>query len=92
MQASMAAENAALAPGPRAKGLMIGNLVEQQFLSARNWPFGAALSMGSTGFVVPNDIIEATGETRVLDGVEIEFQLTPGTAAPGVPRTGWGRP
>ena len=28
-----------------AKGLMIGNLVEQQFLDARNWPFGAALSM-----------------------------------------------
>jgi spermidine/putrescine transport system permease protein len=24
---------------------MIGNLVEQQFLSARNWPFGSALSM-----------------------------------------------
>jgi spermidine/putrescine transport system permease protein len=28
-----------------AKGLMIGNLVEQQFLSARNWPFGSALSV-----------------------------------------------
>lgn len=28
-----------------AKGLMVGNLVEQQFLSARNWPFGSALSM-----------------------------------------------
>lgn len=28
-----------------AKGLMIGNLVEQQFLSSRNWPFGSALSM-----------------------------------------------
>lgn len=28
-----------------AKVLMIGNLVEQQFLSARNWPFGAALSV-----------------------------------------------
>lgn len=28
-----------------AKVLMIGNLIEQQFLSARNWPFGAALSM-----------------------------------------------
>lgn len=27
-----------------AQVLMIGNLVEQQFLSARNWPFGAALS------------------------------------------------
>jgi len=28
-----------------ARVLMIGSLVEQQFLSARNWPFGAALAM-----------------------------------------------
>lgn len=28
-----------------AKVVMIGNLVVQQFLSARNWPFGAALAM-----------------------------------------------
>lgn len=28
-----------------AKGLMVGNLVEQQFLAARNWPFGSALSV-----------------------------------------------
>lgn len=28
-----------------AKGLMVGNLVEQQFLSSRNWPFGSALAM-----------------------------------------------
>ncbi len=28
-----------------AKVLMIGSLVEQQFLSARNWPFGATLAM-----------------------------------------------
>ena len=28
-----------------AKVVMIGNLVEQQFLYARNWPFGAALAM-----------------------------------------------
>lgn len=28
-----------------AKVVMIGNLIEQQFLSARNWPFGAALGM-----------------------------------------------
>jgi spermidine/putrescine transport system permease protein len=28
-----------------AKVLMMGNLVEQQFLSARNWPFGATLAM-----------------------------------------------
>jgi spermidine/putrescine transport system permease protein len=28
-----------------AKVMMSGNLIEQQFLSARNWPFGAALAM-----------------------------------------------
>lgn len=28
-----------------AKVLMLGNLIEQQFLSARNWPFGSALAM-----------------------------------------------
>lgn len=28
-----------------AKGLMIGNLVEQQFLASRNWPFGSALAV-----------------------------------------------
>jgi spermidine/putrescine transport system permease protein len=28
-----------------ARTLMVGNLIEQQFLSARNWPFGSALSM-----------------------------------------------
>ncbi|WP_048646771.1 ABC transporter permease [Nitratireductor soli] len=28
-----------------AKSLMLGNLIEQQFLAARNWPFGAALAM-----------------------------------------------
>ena len=28
-----------------AKVVMTGNLIEQQFLSARNWPFGAALGM-----------------------------------------------
>lgn len=28
-----------------ANGLMIGNMVEQQFLASRNWPFGSALAM-----------------------------------------------
>lgn len=27
------------------KVMMLGNLIEQQFLSARNWPFGSALAM-----------------------------------------------
>ena len=28
-----------------AKVMMLGNLIEGQFLSARNWPFGSALAM-----------------------------------------------
>lgn len=35
-----------------AKVLMIGSLIEQQFLGARNWPFGAALSMMVMGTVL----------------------------------------
>jgi spermidine/putrescine transport system permease protein len=31
---------------------MIGSLIEQQFLGARNWPFGAALSMMVMGTVL----------------------------------------
>ncbi|MGX9417863.1 ABC transporter permease [Vibrio sp. RC27] len=34
------------------KVIMIGNMVEQQFLYARNWPFGAALSMVITFFML----------------------------------------
>ena len=38
--------------------------------------------MGSTGFIVPNDYICETGETRLIDGIEFEFQMTMGTEAP----------
>lgn len=47
-----------------AKGLMIGNLVEQQFLDARNWPFGAALSMVIMGVVLTVMLIYATKVVR----------------------------
>jgi alkyl sulfatase BDS1-like metallo-beta-lactamase superfamily hydrolase len=42
---------------------------------------GTQLSLGTTGFVVPTDIVRETGETRVIDGVEIEFQMTPESEA-----------
>ena len=29
-----------------AKTVMVGNLIQNQFLQARDWPFGSALSMG----------------------------------------------
>ena len=61
---------------------MYGNLLEPGPQGFVTTGLGAALSMGSTGFVVPNDTIKQTGETRVVDGIEFEFQMTPGTEAP----------
>lgn len=61
---------------------MYGNLLKPDPKGFLTTGLGAALSMGSTGFVPPNDLICTTGETRVLDGIEIEFQMTPGTEAP----------
>ena len=61
---------------------MYGNLLAPSATGFLTTGLGAALSMGSTGFIVPNDIITTTGEKRTLDGVEIEFQMTPGSEAP----------
>ncbi|MEL7036895.1 MAG: ABC transporter permease [Cyanobacteria bacterium J06592_8] len=35
-----------------AKTLMVGNLIQNQFLQARNWPFGSALSMVLMGIIL----------------------------------------
>lgn len=43
---------------------------------------GMGQSRGTTSFIAPNDLICETGEVRTVDGVEMEFQLTPGTEAP----------
>lgn len=61
---------------------MYGNLLEPGPQGIVTTGLGAALSMGTTGFAPPNDTINETGERRVLDGVEFEFQMTMGTEAP----------
>lgn len=61
---------------------MYGNLLPPSPTGFVSTGLGAAVAMGSTSFVVPNDIISTTGECRTLDGVEFEFQMTPGTEAP----------
>jgi alkyl sulfatase BDS1-like metallo-beta-lactamase superfamily hydrolase len=61
---------------------MYGNLLKPSETGFITTGLGAALSMGNTGFIVPNDTITTTGETRNIDGVEIEFQMTPGSEAP----------
>lgn len=43
---------------------------------------GMGQSRGVISYISPNDIIKETGEKRNIDGVEMEFQMTPGTEAP----------
>lgn len=61
---------------------MYGNLLKTSATGFVTNGLGAALSMGTTGFVIPNDIISFTDETRHIDGIDIEFQMTMGTEAP----------
>jgi alkyl sulfatase BDS1-like metallo-beta-lactamase superfamily hydrolase len=61
---------------------MYGNLLQPSPTAFVTTGLGAAVSMGTTGFVIPNDTISETGETRTIDGIEIVFQMTMGTEAP----------
>ncbi|MBN1382576.1 MAG: MBL fold metallo-hydrolase [Deltaproteobacteria bacterium] len=60
---------------------MYGNLLPQAPDGFVGDGLGANLSMGTTGFIAPNDTINETGEIRVVDGIEIVFQMTPDTEA-----------
>lgn len=43
---------------------------------------GKAVSQGQVGLVPPTETISTTGTRLTIDGIEIEFQVTPGTEAP----------
>ncbi|MFM9853931.1 MAG: alkyl/aryl-sulfatase [Sphingomonadaceae bacterium] len=43
---------------------------------------GAAISAGAITLIAPTDTVRTTGETRVIDGVTLSFQMVPETEAP----------
>lgn len=43
---------------------------------------GMGQSVGTGSFIAPTYEIKETGEKIIIDGIEMEFQLTPGTEAP----------
>jgi alkyl sulfatase BDS1-like metallo-beta-lactamase superfamily hydrolase len=43
---------------------------------------GKDMPAGSIGLIAPTDLVKATGESRVIDGVRIEFQMAPDSEAP----------
>jgi len=43
---------------------------------------GKAIPKGTVSMIAPTDIVSRTGETRRIDGVDIEFQMANGSEAP----------
>ncbi|GAA0767771.1 alkyl sulfatase BDS1-like metallo-beta-lactamase superfamily hydrolase [Erythromicrobium ramosum] len=43
---------------------------------------GMGISAGTLSLIPPTDTVAATGDTRVVDGVALEFQIVSGTEAP----------
>ncbi|MDX1383276.1 MAG: alkyl sulfatase dimerization domain-containing protein, partial [Thermoanaerobaculia bacterium] len=66
----------------RRASYMYGNLLPRDALGQVDAGLGKTTSRGSVGLIEPTDSICSTGERRTIDGVEIEFQVTPDTEAP----------
>jgi alkyl sulfatase BDS1-like metallo-beta-lactamase superfamily hydrolase len=61
---------------------MYGALLPRDAKGHVDCGLGKAVSLGQVNLVAPNLSIRETGETHVIDGVEIRFQVTPDTEAP----------
>jgi alkyl sulfatase BDS1-like metallo-beta-lactamase superfamily hydrolase len=66
----------------RRAGFQFGVGLEAGPLGAMSSGIGPALPTGTISLIPPTREIKTTGETLTLDGVTIEFQMTPGTEAP----------
>ena len=51
-----------------AKQLMVGNLIQNQFAAARNWPFGSAASFVVTALVLVAVMVYLRVRDRAADG------------------------
>lgn len=61
---------------------MYGALLPRNEFGGVNGGLGQTTSTGVATLIEPTDFIEKTGEERVVDGVKLVFQYTPGTEAP----------
>ena len=66
----------------RRASFQYGTLLEPGETGSLCIGIGMGQSHGTTSYISPNVTIYQTGETMVIDGVIMEFQLTPGTEAP----------
>ncbi|PRY68335.1 alkyl sulfatase BDS1-like metallo-beta-lactamase superfamily hydrolase [Glaciihabitans tibetensis] len=66
----------------RRAGYMYGAALERGPEGAVGAGLGQTTSTGTVGMIAPTLFVATTGETHTIDGVEIEFQMAPGTEAP----------
>ena len=61
---------------------MYGALLPRGIYGQVDGGLGKTTSIGTVTLIPPTDIITTTGETKTIDGVQIIFQMAPGTEAP----------
>ncbi|MEE2733589.1 MAG: alkyl sulfatase dimerization domain-containing protein [Pseudomonadota bacterium] len=66
----------------RRASYMYGNLLPPSEKGQVGAGLGSTTSAGTVTLIPPTDIIEKTGETRVIDGLTYEFLYAPGSEAP----------
>ena len=66
----------------RRAGYMYGAVLDRGPQGQVGAGLGQTTSAGEVGLIVPTLEVTTTGETHTIDGVEIEFQMAPGTEAP----------
>jgi len=77
------AENVIAGPAMlRRSTYMYGSLLPRHACGQCTTGLGPAVSLGTVSLIAPTLDITRTGQTLTVDGVEIEFQLTPETEAP----------
>jgi alkyl sulfatase BDS1-like metallo-beta-lactamase superfamily hydrolase len=77
------AENVYAGPAmARRAGYMYGAALDRGPSGQIGAGLGQTTSTGTVTLIIPTDSITKTGDTRTVDGIRMEFQLTPGTEAP----------
>ncbi|MFE5670575.1 alkyl/aryl-sulfatase [Agromyces sp. NPDC056523] len=66
----------------RRAGYMYGAALDRGPKGAVGAGLGQSTSKGQPGILAPTLEIRETGETHTIDGIDIEFQMAPGTEAP----------
>ncbi len=66
----------------RRAGYMYGAALDRGPAGQVGAGLGQTTSTGTASLIAPTDSIGTTGDERVVDGIRMEFQLTPGTEAP----------